>query len=423
MIKFILGTLKTDKQLVTNFVSLGLVQVTNFVLPLIVYPHIFKIVGAKHFGSIVFALNIVLYLSTVIDYGYSVSAPKDIALKKSTKYIDVTISNIIQVKLLLFIFCASALLVGIYVFDQRRSDAQLYLFSLIMLLGNTILPTWLFQGMENMKHLTWINLLSKLVCIALIFSYVNTPDSYFFVIGLIGSANLLSGIIGIIYAYSHFGLKFNFISITSFFAELKQNWYYFISGFSAVLFSNSTIIVLGFFVSNSSLGNYGIAEKIAFSLWQIITVFSQVTFPVMSRLNAESVNKLKHFIKRYHVPFIILISILSTLMLITSDYIVYLFTGDFNREISTLLKILSLFPIIVAFNVPANQVIIINEKQKYNAYIFNIFGIISIISCILTSRSYGVIGAAYAAVVTQIFVTVSLYVVLKLKVSNVYLWK
>ncbi|WP_288425629.1 oligosaccharide flippase family protein [uncultured Spirosoma sp.] len=413
---------KGNKQLVINFVSLGTVQLTNFILPLLVYPYLYKTTGSKNFGSIVYALNVFLYLSTVIDYGYSTSAPKNLPIIKEKEALSKKISVIIQTKLTLLSICIVLLVICLNFSNITISNKNLYLYGLVLLAGNSLLPTWLFQGMEEMKHLTWINLSAKVLSITLIFLNIKHQEDYIFSLAWIGSANFLSGFVGIWYAYKRFGLKMVFASSREVLIELKGGWYYFLSYFSSVLYSNSTIIILGFFVSDTSLGNYGIAEKIAFSLWQIITVFSQVTFPVMCRLYSESRDKLNNFIKTYHHVFIYIISILCAAMFMTANQIISLATNTESSEAANILRVLTVFPFIVVLNVPASQLITINEKQKYIAYAINFFGVIGLILCYIFTQEYGAIGAAFTAVSTQFFLTFSLYYILRTKIPEGVFW-
>lgn len=411
-----------NNQLIINFASLGAVQLTNFVLPLLVYPYLYKVTGSKNFGSIIYALNIFLYLSTIIDYGYSTSAPKDLSVIKDNESLSKKISIIIQTKAILLLSCIIFLVAVINLSNISSSDKSLYLYGLIALAGNSLLPTWLFQGMEDMKHLTWINLFAKLLSIVLILLNIKHQEDYAFSLAWIGSANFLSSFVGIVYAYRRFNLKVIWANFDEILEELKRGWYYFLSCFSSVLYSNSTVIILGFYVSNTSLGNYGIAEKIAFSLWQIITVFSQVTFPVMCRLNLESYKNLNHFIRKYHYLFTSIIAILCLIIFLFADSLIRLATGTESLEAINILKILTIFPFIVMLNVPASQLITINEKQKYIAYALNFFGIFGLISCYVFTQEYGTTGAACTAVITQFFLTLSLYHILRIKIPKGNFW-
>ena len=71
-----------NNKLFSNFIALSVVQGTNFLLPLVVMPYVIKKIGADGFGVVAVAQVCMLYLSTIADYGFNLSATRDIALYK-----------------------------------------------------------------------------------------------------------------------------------------------------------------------------------------------------------------------------------------------------------------------------------------------------------------------------------------------------
>ena len=65
-----------------NFIALVLLQVTNFVIPILIIPHLIKTLGIDKFGIVSLAQTIMIYLFVVVDYGFSLSAVKNISLNK-----------------------------------------------------------------------------------------------------------------------------------------------------------------------------------------------------------------------------------------------------------------------------------------------------------------------------------------------------
>ena len=59
---------------------MSIIQGTNFILPIIVMPHVISVIGPEGFGIVSFAQVIMIYLSTVSDYGFNLTATRDIAL-------------------------------------------------------------------------------------------------------------------------------------------------------------------------------------------------------------------------------------------------------------------------------------------------------------------------------------------------------
>ncbi|GAB3641887.1 hypothetical protein GCM10027423_25230 [Spirosoma arcticum] len=312
--------------------------------------------------------------------------------------------------------------IGALFIDRLQQDSWLYIFGLLYLAGSCTLPTWLFQGLEDMRHITWINLTAKIGNTLLVFMIIKQPEDYQYTIGLFGIANLLSGIVGIIYACYKYKLILRWQPVTILYSEVRSGLYYFLSSFSSVAFSNSTVFILGLFVANDVLGKYGIAEKIIFAIWQLISVFSQATYPVICRLAIDSHESILKFMRRYYIPFTVIIGVMCALMAVMAEEIVLALSGSIQADIVLLLRILCLFPFVVCLNVSAHQLLLVYEKQKANALIFNVSVVINASVCVVLSSNYGAVGAAYSAIFTQIIVTLTLHWVLATRYPMYALW-
>ncbi|MEZ0542593.1 oligosaccharide flippase family protein [Fibrella arboris] len=415
--------LQSDKKLFTNFLSLGLVQFTNFALPLLTYPYLFRTVGKSYFGAITYAFSLMVYLSALTDYGFNISAPRTVALVQNDRIkLSKIVSIVYQTKIYIFLACNLLLILGLLTIDRLQEDLWLYGLGTLYLAGTCVLPTWLYQGLEDMRHITWINLLAKVVSTLLIFILIKKPEDYQYTVGLFGVANLLSGLIGVFYACRRYKLTLNWQPTSIIIKELKDGFYHFSSSLSSVAFSNSTVFILGLFVSNAIIGSYGIVEKIIFALWQLISIFSQVTYPVICRLAVDSHKLVLEFMRKYYVLFTAVIALGCLLVAFFANEIIYVVTGHYQSDTVTLLRILSIFPFIVCLNVSAYQLLLVYEKQKVNALIFNVSVLLNAIACTVLSSIYGAIGAAYSAIFTQIAVTLSLHWVLATRFPNHSLW-
>lgn len=413
----------SNRKFYSNFISLGLVQLTNFIVPILMYPYLFRTLGAANFGTMMYAFNIMLYLGAFIDYGFNISAPRLIAISQADIAVVSNITSaVLQTKLTLLLISVLFVVGLVIAVPQLQVEYKLYAFSLLYILGIALIPTWLFQGLEDMKHITWINLIAKIGVVFFILLFIHKPSDYIYVVGLFGVANIMSGIIGLFYAKYRYSIQFHLQLLSTVQSEIKNGWHYFTSSFASIAFSNSTLILLGLFVHSEILGKYSIAEKITFAVWQLIGVFSQVTYPMLCKLAIRSHEEVVAFIRKYYIPFILLILTISISIFTCADFVVFLATGTYQSDTIDLLRILSIFPFIVCLNVPAYQVLLAYEKQKYNALIFNYSAIISLCLSTLMIHYMGAIGAAWAAVLTQIGVTLSLHLLLRNRFATIALW-
>ena len=73
------------KKLFSNFAALSIIQGANFILPVLIMPVIIRRIGADGFGVVSVAQVVMVFLSTLTDYGFNLTATRDIAFFKDDK--------------------------------------------------------------------------------------------------------------------------------------------------------------------------------------------------------------------------------------------------------------------------------------------------------------------------------------------------
>jgi PST family polysaccharide transporter len=68
------------KLVMHNVASLSLLQIVTYALPIVIIPYLFRALGAEKFGLIAFAQAFVQYFMILTDYGFSITATKEISL-------------------------------------------------------------------------------------------------------------------------------------------------------------------------------------------------------------------------------------------------------------------------------------------------------------------------------------------------------
>jgi len=149
--------------------------------------------------------------------------------------------------------------------------------------GNAIYPVWFFQGMERMKYITFLNILSKTIFLILIFVFVKQESDYIIVPLFNSLGFLVSGIIGMYFAVKNLGAKLYLPKWQSIKKKFKYSSEFFLSRISVSAYTNTNSFCLGLIGSNIMVGYYVAAEKIYQAINGIQLPLTQALYPFVAK--------------------------------------------------------------------------------------------------------------------------------------------
>ncbi|MCX6194268.1 MAG: oligosaccharide flippase family protein [Cytophagales bacterium] len=280
--------LKSNSKLLSviqNFLSLGVLQVGNYILPLISFPYLYRVIGIENFGIISLASIFNQYFILFVDFGFNIYGVKMISENRNdrefskTFFVSVTIAQ-----LLLLIISGLIYFPIVYLFPSLYHFRVTYFISFLSVVGSMLMPMWLFQGLQLMKYVTFSSILVKSISILLILLLVKAKDDYLCVPLIYGIGAVLLGLISLIYACKI--LKIN-IRVVSFSAQrlvniLKDSSSYFLSRIAVSFYTVSNGFIIGLILGNISLGYYVVAEKIYSLIQSIYNPINGSIYPYMA---------------------------------------------------------------------------------------------------------------------------------------------
>jgi len=415
-LKNLLAT-KTRRRLFENFFSLSFLQVANYIFPLITLPYLVRVLGPEKFGLISFAQAFIGYFVILTDYGFNLSATREIAIYRENKEKVLEIfSSVMVIKFFLFLLSLGIMSAIVFTFEKFRQDWKIYYLTFGMVLGQVLFPVWFFQGMERMKYITFLNILAKLIFTIAIFVFVRKVEDYLYVPLLNSSGFIVAGVLGLWIILKDFGIEFKMPSWEGIKHQLKEGWYIFISTVAISLYTISNTFILGLFTNNTIVGYYSAAEKIIRAIQGLLGPISQTIYPHVSKLMYESKEYGIKFLRK--VTFLIgsFSFVLSLIIFIFADLIVRIVLGTQYTESVIVLKILAFLPFIVGLsNVFGIQTMLtLNFKKAFSNILISASFLNLVLALILVS-SLKHIGISISVLISEIFVTLSMYIYLKNK--------
>lgn len=393
-----------------NFSSLGIIQVSNFLLSLIVIPYVIRIVGADGFGVIAVAQVLMFYLSVITDYGFSRTAIRDVALYKSDRAKVSRIFCTVMISKFLICLLSFALLLGLLmVVPLFRQHFLLYLLAFSFVAGQAVLVNWFFQGMEKMQYMAVLSLISRLLFVALVLLFIKKKGDEALYIFFMGAGNFIAGIISIYTVIRMYKLQFIKPTRADIWYEIKEGWAVTVTNLSMTTIQYIGIFVLRLFTNDLVVGYYSIAERIYFAMKLMLDVFSQVAYPRVCRLLLEGIGAVIAFFRKVYIPFLGMVVLGSAIVFSFAPQLIYFFLGQPSVHSTFLLRVLCVAVVIVCMNIPACLVLLGGDHKKSYLRVFTIGTAINIIANLVFAPLLEASGTVLSVIITELMITAGLY--------------
>jgi PST family polysaccharide transporter len=376
------------RRLLENMASLLVLQGANYLLPLITFPYLVRVLGPAKFGLLAFAQALVQYFVIVTEYGFNLTATREVAIRREQPgQVAETFRTVLTIKCALMALSLAVMTAIVLAVPRFRGDAPVYFCTFLTVVGNVLFPVWLYQGLERMKYITLLTLGPKLLAAAAIFVLVRTDQDYLLAAAIQGSGGLLAGIVGLAMVRTLIPIdSFALPSVQEIRATLRGGWSVFVSSFGVTLFGNSNIFILGLFASLETVGYFAVADKIVRAAIGLSVPISTAIYPRVSVLFAQSTELAIAFLRRVLLLGGIGFLALSLALFFGADFAAHLVTGQPNAEIGLLIRLMAILP--------------------FTIFVDNVFGVQTLLNLGLTQQLMKAILYAGAFSVVTSFLTV-----------------
>jgi len=409
------------KRLIENFLSLSVLQIANYILPLITLPYLVRVLGPEKFGLIAFSQAFIGYFMILTDYGFNLSATRDISINRENKEkVSEIFSSVMIIKLALMIISLILMSVIIFSFEKFRQDWIVYYLTFGMVVGQVLFPVWFFQGIEKMKYITFLNILAKVIFTVAIFIFVKEASDYLYVPLLNSLGFIIAGILGLWIVFRDFEVSFKVPSLEILKHHLKDGFPLFLSIASIPLFNDTNIVVLGIFADNTAVAIYTLSARIIGVLIASQSPLVNAIFPWVSKeIKIDPINTIYKLKKIRNLGSVIYFVILTTIGLLSIWLIPFIFGDAFKQSIYPFIIMLYVPLIVYIANIYGNQILINLGKNKLYSIALVSTGILNLILIIPLVVFLKENGAAISRLVSEIFLTVMMYILAKREIRRI----
>ena len=163
-------------------------------------------------------------------------------------------------------------------------------------------------------------------------------------------------------------------------------------------YQNGDDIVVGRVLGSYSLGLYQVAYKIStLPLTEVTQVFGRVNFPIYVKI-ARDKDRLKKAFKKTLLATVALVLPFGIAIFLFPKLIILIILGENWLEATEVLRVLSIFGVIMAVIYSFNALFLAVKKQEYVMYVSLVAFMGMAIVIIPLVSIYGMVGAAYSAI-------------------------
>lgn len=406
-IKNKINSSKNGKTVFANFGYLSLLQIAGYVFPLITMPYLARVIGADGFGKIAFASAIVVWIQTISDWGFNLTATRDVAQNRNDKEkVSRIFSNVLWARCILTILSGLILLFVVLVVPYLRENADIIFVTFLLVPGYILFPEWFFQAIERMKYTTIFNLIIKLIFTISVFIFIHKREDYLIQPLLTTIGYLLCGIGALYLILKKWGYTLYKPELTEILETIRNSADVFINNLMPNLYNSFSVMLLGFFCGSTANGVYDGGNKFPTIFYNFQSVLSRAFYPFLARRPDKHSFYAKLNIGSALIGAVLLIAI--------SPLVIKIMLGDEFEKSVIVMQILSFSVVFLAMSYTyGTNYLIINHKEKPLRNLTFVSSIVGMCVSIPLVYYFSYIGAAVTVLFCRGLLGIGSYVLAK----------
>jgi len=391
-----------QSKIFVNVIALYGVQGCTYLLPVITFPYLARVLHPAGWGAVLFAQAIGAFVAIAVEYGFDFSATRETArYEGDKKRLRELVSGVLGAKALLAILgVTGALLARPYTLRVAPSPA-LFWASTLWGVGQGVNMLWYFQGLQRMRWAGALDIGGKVIATIGIFALVHTPDDGWKVMAAQALGCGVSHAITVGIAYKEVGFCWPRPQLV--WQALRLGWPMFLFRASQSLSTSANGLILGFFGSPAAVGFYAGADKLRQVASQALWPITQALFPHQSQ---QVKSDPEQSVKTVHKSLLLLGgmgSVFGLVLFFGAPLLVRLIFGAAFAPAVPVLRVLGMVvPFITVGSVVVFQWMLPLGLDRQFNYVVLTTGMVSVAAGIVLASKYGATGMAVATLIAQI---------------------
>ncbi len=270
--------------LLENTVMLYILQFSTMALALLTQGYQTRVLGTENVGVLGAAQYATNFFQIFIDFGFIMSATAKISRHREDKaYLNRTLTCVMIYKAAMILLSFAVLLLFIRPHIQNSREFLAYAIYLLSISAVSLLPDFMYRGLEQMRAITIRAVLVKLFATLMIFVFLRKPEDYWMVPLFMAIGNGGATIFVYWHLFTKVGVRFCRVTPRQVWEEAKESSQFFLSKLASSINSNLNGILLKQIAGADATGLYTNADKVITAARNGMSPIADSLYPHMAK--------------------------------------------------------------------------------------------------------------------------------------------
>lgn len=392
-----------DQQLKKNALSLTMLQVGQYLVPLVVLPYLTRVLGAEGFGLVGFATAFTVYFVLLVEWGFNLASTREVSVHRHDKAARSIVfwETFFARWMLTAVSIVMIWLLTAWVPRLHELSTLLWI-GLLQILSATLSTTFYYQGIEKMRAMAIINLGMRALSIPLIVLFVRHADQVDLAFAIQAGCFLLGSLVNLVLLMRSGEIVWLWPGWSPSWRSLMASSSLFGSYVGTSLYTNSNVIILGFVASEAAVGYFVAGFSLVRAVVGLSGPLAQAVFPRASLVLSQGAEDSVAFLKKMlRLQGLLGLALSIGLVLFLPWGVTFFYGAEFEETVLVVAWLSALPLLVCTASALGMQTLVSLGKHQWYTSVLLACGVFNGLLLALLGHFWGAVGAATAVLITE----------------------
>lgn len=378
-------------------------QIALTLLPLVTLPYLSRVLGPESLGIVVFTQAFGFTLALVVDYGFHLSASREVAARREDpdRLAD-AVAGVQGAKALLCGACVALALAAWSLVPAFAEQPELLALGLLTALLQGMSPWWFLGGMEYMRKPAMYELGLRLGTVAALLALVDDAGDAALVLAIYLVAQALSTVPLMAWMYRLVAWRAPTRALVS--EAMRSGWVLFVASGAVVAYTSANVFLLGLLVPVAQVAFFAAADRVVRAGIRVLSAVMAAVYPRTSFLVASDRADRADRLALVTLLALEAVAVLCALgLVVLAPLLVEVVFGPrFEPTVEVLRILAALLPLALAAAALGQLWLLPRGLERYPTRVTLLAGALSVGSMLLVTPRFGIVGAAWALIAVEV---------------------